>query len=427
MTGDLHTALGEDTRAADARYASSRARAAVRPSQRDVLLALVLAAAFATVSFMLSGMTLRVISLDSEQWNDVFYEADLYRTFGDATERWSNHSRSNVHPLYTLATYPATFVLQHAVGISAVLATRIVLALVAGLWIVAVFALLRARGARTVDAIVFSALAASSGAAVFWFAVPETYAFGSLSIVVMLLVASLPLAGGAAEGATTVASAATLSFTITNWFVGLAATWLRYPLKSALQISVNAFCLVVLLWGVEKAIFPSATFFLDLRGEAAYADTAYAGTGVDIARSFVFHSFLVPAPRQRTRFAVKKEHPRLTVQFSRIAEGVPLGYVPALAWVALLALGALSIARDDRGFAVLLGACVLMQFCLHLVYGEETFLYSLHFLPMLLLIAASGAAGRQRVPVVATAAVLACWAAFNNVHQLIASIALLHG
>ena len=61
-------------------------------------------------------------------------------------------------------------------------------------------------------------------------------------------------------GAYVVASALTLSFTVTNWMVGLLVSLARWPWKQAVQLSVNALCLVVLLWGVQKFIFPSSEF-----------------------------------------------------------------------------------------------------------------------------------------------------------------------
>jgi len=46
--------------------------------------------------------------------------------------------------------------------------------------------LLRLIGCRQFDAALFSILAATSAAAMFWFVIPETYSFGSLSILLAL-------------------------------------------------------------------------------------------------------------------------------------------------------------------------------------------------------------------------------------------------
>lgn len=391
----------------------------------DIAVGSTMALLWGAGSFALSGLTMQTITLNDEQWNDVFYEADLYRTFADATMRWANHSRSSVHPLYTLTTYPLTFTLQKLAGVTPVNAVRVVLAVVAALWMAALYALLRVRGGRRVDAAVFSLLGATSGAAMFWFAVPETYALASLSIVLSLLAASLPARPFLAELGMTLASALTLSFTITNWFVGLAATKVRYAFWPAVQISINAFFVVVVLWGVEKMIFPSARFFLELRSETEYVGTSFSGTNIDVARSFVYHSLIVPAPQARTKFSVQLKHPRLTSQFSSVADGVALGIPVAIIWTLLLGWGTVQLLAADVRFGIMLLTCVAFQLCLHMVYGEETFLYSLHFLPLLLVIAAAGARGRFRLPVVALAGAAAVILAIDNFHQLAVALRML--
>jgi len=65
-------------------------------------------------------------------------------------------------------------------------AVRIVIAAVASLWFSSLFILLRLIGCRQFDAALFSILAATSAAAMFWFVIPETYSFGSLSILLAL-------------------------------------------------------------------------------------------------------------------------------------------------------------------------------------------------------------------------------------------------
>jgi len=54
------------------------------------------------------------------------------------------------------------------------------------LWFSSLFILLRLIGCRQFDAALFSILAATSAAAIFWFVIPETYSFGSLSILLAL-------------------------------------------------------------------------------------------------------------------------------------------------------------------------------------------------------------------------------------------------
>ena len=68
-------------------------------------------------------------------------------------------------------------------------------------------------------------------------------------------------------------------------------------------------------------------------------------------------------------------------------------------------------------FRLVLGGLLLFEFVLHLLYGEETFVYSLNFLPLLLAVAAFGAVGPGRRIVLSLTALLLCCVAFNNWQQ----------
>jgi hypothetical protein len=82
--------------------------------------------------------------------------------------------------------------------------------------------------------------------------------------------------------------------------------------------------------------------------------------------------------------------------------------IAVAAWLVLLALGAREAHRrwrDDRLVQVIL-LCLAGQFALHVLYGEETMLYALHWVPLLILVAGLAARGPWR-PVALGAALLA--------------------
>ena len=68
-------------------------------------------------------------------------------------------------------------------GAEPLTAMRAVTAAVAAVWCSVLFLLLRVLLGRKLEAVLLTLLGAVSGAAVFWFAVPESYCLGSLSIV----------------------------------------------------------------------------------------------------------------------------------------------------------------------------------------------------------------------------------------------------
>jgi hypothetical protein len=85
----------------------------------------------------------------------------------------------------------------------------------------------------------------------------------------------------------------------------------------------------------------------------------------------------------------------------------------------LLAIGIWALFRvaPHRPARVVLGLTLLCQLGLHMVYGKETFLYSLHFAPLLVILAALGTQTPARPLVLLLAGGLVVVAAANNYSQ----------
>lgn len=357
---------------------------------------------------------------------DFWFEADTLREISNMTRVHDDHYRTSVHPLFSLITFIPVYLVKHGLSVSPLRAVLLVSSLVAGLWGGTLYFLFRLLGCRLFDAVLFTSLGISSAASLFWLPIPNSYSWGSLSIMLALVL--LLGAEQRAFGATVyiAASALTLSFTVTNWMAGLLVSLARWPWKQAIQLSVNALCLVVLLWGVQKFIFPSSEFFIGHRAESSFVNHPQSGGLSNIATSFVFHSLIAPSVRfmKDDAYAQAKADAfrltdRLTFQFSGPGSAGWLGRVAVVLWSALLLNGFWRLVTWDRRrrFRLVLGGVLLFEFVLHLLYGEETFVYSLNFLPLLLAVAALGAVGPdRRVVVMLTALLLGC-VATNNWQQ----------
>ncbi len=95
-------------------------------------------------------------------------------------------------------------------------------------------------------------------------------------------------------------------------------------------------------------------------------------------------------------------------------------------WATVLCLGAMNLWRsEDRIPVRLLGGWLISQLLLHIIYGEETFLYSLHWVPSLIVVASFACRGRKRVPVLIGVACLALAAGYSNEVREHAAIARL--
>ncbi len=393
-----------------------------RVDRADGLLAILLGMVVALACLVITDLKPSFLLQSMDFW----FEADTLREVSNMTRIYDDHYRTSVHPLFSLLTFIPVYGVRHGLSISPLQAVLLVTGVIGGLWSGTLYVLLRLLGCRKPDALVFTLLGVCSASALFWLPVPNSYSWGSLTIMLALVL--LLLAEQRAFGAAVyvVASALTLSVTVTNWMAGLLVTLVRWPWRQTAQLSVNALCLVVLLWGVQKIIFPSAEFFIGSRGETSFINHPQAGTAINVASSFVFHSLIAPAVRFIKDDAYTQINDdsfrlseRLTFQFSGPGSTGPLGVAAVGIWSALLLNGLwrLTTMNGHLRFRVVLGLLLVFELALHMLYGEETFAYSLNFIPLLIAVAALGATSPGRPLVLALAALLALCAGINNWQQ----------
>jgi hypothetical protein len=363
-----------------------------------------------------------VLTYATKQINPVIYQrdntwfgADIKRVFDNMSDRGGDHYRTKVHPLFSLISFPLVFLLKLA-GLETIAAVNTEILIVACLWISALYVLLRLVVICRFDCVLFSILGSIGAAAIFWFTVPETYSFGSLSIIIGLCLAAIIEYRQVAQSWYVGVSALTLSFTTTNWLVGIATTFVSHPWKKALQITVNAFCVVVLLWSVQKVIFKTAVFFLGDREEKRYLFLAGSGGPLQVLKSIVAHTMVMPAINILPNKSQPMGLPLLSTQASTPGSGSIWGLVAVVLWTALLGLGVWGFFSTNKHLKLrlVLGIVLLGQGLVHMVYGDETFLYALHFLPSLLLLAAFSLLTPARLVALGLAGALIVCAGINN-------------
>lgn len=148
------------------------------------------------------------------EMTDVWFDADAPRVATSLGDRWSEkHRRAQVHPRFPLLTVPS-YALQ-ALGLTRARAVSVLVGAAAFSWPVA--------------AALFTGLGLASAACVFWLAVPESFAFGSATVMCGLMPAALAGRLPVRERWTTVASAFSLSVTTPNWTAGLLAAAASHP------------------------------------------------------------------------------------------------------------------------------------------------------------------------------------------------------
>jgi hypothetical protein len=270
----------------------------------------------------------------------------------------------------------------------------------------------------------FTLLGLVSAAAMFWFVVPDTFAVGSVTILPSLVLVTLAGSRPVRSWVTAVISALTLSMTVTNFMFGIAAAGAIHGARRSVQIVSNAICLVLILWGIQHFIYPSTAFFYgydeshrpfvlseDMRTPAGPLKTMLLGSMV--------------APRVETIDRITQEnYPVLSTQRATPGADSVVGLLAVGAWLALLAFGfsALRTQHVSPQLRTFLGLTLGGQLILHLLFGEETFLYVIHLLPLLLVVAALGLRSTSRPLVRISAAVLLVTAPLSNAEQFARSL-----
>lgn len=348
--------------------------------------------------------------------NDVWFEADLPTVADGMLHRWSDHSRNARHPLFPILTTIPTYALR-ALGLSDAAALRALITFISVLWGGALYAVARMITRRRLDALVFCALTCVSSGAMFWLAVPETYSLASLSLLTALALCAIDPLARLSAGWYTGAAAFALGGTSSNWMAAIFTAAVRHRWPRALQIVANSLCVVVALWAIQRAVFPTAEFFVGYVSESRFITPAAAGGPGPVTRVLLFHSVVMPELQivEEPRWG-----PMMSVQHSSIGGSRTIGVVAAVLWTPMLVFGALGLfaSGTDRGVRAALALTLAGQIVLYQLYGEETFLYTLNVAPLLILSTAAAVNTRYRRVVLGLALALIPVLIINNGMQL---------
>ncbi|MGP1381923.1 MAG: hypothetical protein ACTS2F_00095 [Thainema sp.] len=365
--------------------------------------------------------------LELDAYGDTWFDSDVaayYLTLANPHEDVL-HSRAYKHPLISFAFCLPVYFL-HFFQIDVLIAVRLMMSTVAGLWLSSLFAFLRLMGCRTVDAILLSFLGGISAAGLFWFPILESYPMGSLGYIWALAWVALTEFCCLPWSFGVFISAINLSITITNWLVAWIATGLVYPWQRALRINGVALLIVMILVGMQRVLFDSSLPWIH-RNELKYVASSEVGNWWNIIQSFLCHTVVMPAVQVIAH--PSKGFPIMSVQFSTPGTGSIVGAIAVGLWLGLLALGLwqLFTMKTHLRLRLMLGLSLLGQLGLHLIYtGRETFLYSLHFLPFFIGILALGALNTKRSIFIALLVTLLICTGFNNITQFEQARAFYH-
>lgn len=162
--------------------------------------------------------------------------------------------------------------------------------------------------------------------------------------------------------------------------------FLSLPLKKALKFAAVTIGIVGLLWVVEKIIFPTSgfPFLLFTKAETMYMFNETSQGLNSKLYVFFFHSIIMPEIGGSYGY-------RLSVQSISPSAGSLLTNIGIILWFILFIFSSYSFIRYKKSkTCIMLLLTITCQLLLAIVFGIETFFYSVNWGPLLVLFCALG-------------------------------------
>jgi hypothetical protein len=355
---------------------------------------------------------------------DVWFGGDIPTVFGNITSLNSDFGRNNKHPLFPLIVFPLVFLSGKLFHLDPLGAARLVAVGVSTLWIGGLYTLFRVMGCYRLDAVLLSLVGAVSAASIFWLVIPESFPLASLTFILGLVFVTLtqfrPFTGAWYIAINVI----TVSITITNSMVGILATLVNNRWKKAIQIFVGSLLLATGLWILQRIVFTNSGFPFQpgtFIGEKKFISAASGGT-FSFLSAFFYQTMVMPAT-QFVDLAIRPDWVKIEASLLAPASGSVWGIAAVVSWTALLGLGLWNFVtiKQHNKLRIVLGLTLLAQIGMHSIYGaDETFIYSLHFIPLLLTVVAFSFLTRLRIISLILAVILIVSAGINNRTQFTA-------
>lgn len=394
---------------------------ASRPTllRADALIAFSVALAGSLMSLWAFGQTNRVPELHT--MFNLWLHADAPRVAENMVTTTGDHGRTSVHPLFSILLYPFGTLLT-TMGLGPLTAAKSLVVVVMGAN-AALFSLtIRLLGLPRIVGALFALLFIGTASFMFWSGLVESFPFSCFAVVLSLFM--MLRVRKSHWGWWVLLNVLTLGFLITNWVFALIAMAVRLKFKPFIAIATASFSLVVVLAVAQDLTFEKAAIFFNpttLTRETHYFQPAMEAQGTydagwqpltNIRSMYVTTVVAMPVEvQQQTLMRLAT-----TNQNTGLPEGEISPLLAITAWVLLLGLGIWGATRRRDLHLPLIGAALMLfaQTGLHIIYGEVTFLYSLSFMPLIILFACMAWFTPRRQLALGLVAAVIVFGAVNN-------------
>lgn len=347
---------------------------------------------------------------------NIFFNADNGRAFGDLTSVFYDHYRIKVHPLFLLIAETVTLFVNGLINNPAM--SVICVESFCGAISVSIFySILLHKKVDRYYAIIFSAIYGLSFSTVLFSTIPETFIFAGTGLIaywyfIVNIVDTKQKLGIMEYSMIIFFGIISFGITLTNYVFYLAGLfyvlWCKYDFKNAisrfLRLNLANGLIITILCKFQQFIWKTAPLFWtsiidSLHGES-YEETLYMDWSVSWGKTIwaIKSSLLRPilAPNVYWEEFENNVHQTLFGGYSNFAKIVLCSFfLLCIVCVAVLVLqAAKNFSLRESGYIFCLLACLVGNLGLHYIYGGgEGFLYSAHYLFLLLQITAIAMSG----------------------------------
>lgn len=319
----------------------------------------------------------------SRYFMDHFFGADVWRVMENLKDSADvTHYRDKVHPYFSL--FAVT--ISKLGGLTSIAGAEFfIYRVVFGSLGCFLFWLFIYRESSVLISFSCLALLLSTMAVRVWSALPETFIFGFFTLMLainLIRQKANPIA----------VFVVTFSGTITNAFMGVLYFWRNSKFDEDLIKKLGILVVVLgILSVLQKNIYPTSVslFSFFWLNEGGYLGQSLSNIPFR-AFDFIYSGFVLPSPETAIKPITSYELWRIFFEGGfTIIELRQTGFVLlSISLITLLlfySLYAFLKKRENDDSRLIIIYFIAYQFVLHLVYGDTPFLYSYHFLPLLII------------------------------------------
>ena len=360
---------------------------------------------------------------------DYWFDADISRVLvnidAGSNEAWRNHT----HPLFAAFFKPLAFLFSLA-QVGPVMFGRVLIGISAVVTTGSVFLTLRALGFSPISRLLGASMFICSGAFVFWWSVLETFPVGGAFIAVLILALSINLKS---KLFWVFATPFTLGLTVTNWLICIVGVFLSFHWKKSFQLLALGVLTSVAIYGASTQVLKTDTQGMPGRllqeqrflfhPESINEVPEYAK--IYTKRAVWFFCSPAVVAQGRVGPAQFKSEKYNGIWYGGFRYSYR-GYIALLCWFILLFKGSsnLLLQKKKSKVSLTIFLFLLFQLALHLVYGKHPFLYSSHWAPCLVILAAFSLSGSRKRLFQVVALVFCVFALWSNLETFHRSIEL---